>query len=158
MRQDAEETGSSLVASLLALASEDAGCELLEAVLPLLVLPDVLCEVLSEALELWETEVLSDVLCEEEAVSPELVLWEELTAPLELEPEVLAEDAVLSLLLVELPVEADVVPEDAPEEVPEEPELLVLPEPDELLEELVEPELTPLTATFRVLLVTVQSL
>lgn len=152
MRQDAEEAGSSLVASLLALASEDAGCELLEAVLPLLVLPDVLCEVLSEALELWEVEVLSDVLCEDEAVSLELVLCEELAVPLELEPE------VLSVLLVELEPEADVVPEDAPEEVLDEPELLVLPEPDELLEELVEPELTPLTVTFRVLLVTVQSL
>lgn len=95
-----------------------------------------------------------------------LVLWEELDSPLEL--DVLAEGAVLSLLevLCEVLSEADVVPEDAPEEVPEEPELLVLPleellvlsAPDELLEELVEPELTPLIVTFRVLLVTVQSL
>ena len=95
-----------------------------------------------------------------------LVLWEELDPPLELDE--LAEGAVLSLLevLCEVLSEADVVPEDAPEEVPEEPELLVLPleellvlsAPDELLEELVEPELTPLTVTFRVLLVTVQSL
>ena len=87
-----------------------------------------------------------------------LVLWEELDPPLEL--DVLAEGAVLSLLevLCEVLSEADVDPEDAPEEVPEEPELLVLSAPDELLEELVEPELTPLTVTFRVLLVTVQSL
>lgn len=63
----------------------------------------------------------------------------------------------------------DVDPEEAPDEAAEElPELLVLPEelpellPDELelLEELpdVLPELTPLTVTFRVLLVTVQPL
>lgn len=83
-----------------------------------------------------------------------LVLWEELDPPLEL--DVLAEGAVLSLLevLCEVLSEADVDPEDAPDEAAEElPELLVLP-----LEELVEPELTPLTVTFRVLLVTVQSL
>lgn len=95
-----------------------------------------------------------------------LVLWEELDSPLEL--DVLAEGAVLSLLevLCEVLSEVDVDPEEAPEEVPEEPELLVLPleellvlsAPDELLEELVEPELTPLIVTFRVLLVTVQSL
>lgn len=96
-----------------------------------------------------------------------LVLWEELDPPLEL--DVLAEGAVLSLLevLCEVLSEADVVPEDAPDKAAEElPELLVLPleellvlsAPDELLEELVEPELTPLTVTFRVLLVTVQSL
>ena len=67
----------------------------------------------------------------------------------------------------------DVDPEEAPDEAAEElPELLVLPEelleelpdvlPDELelLPELDEelPELTPLTVTFRVLLVTVQPL
>lgn len=99
--------------------------------------------------------MLSDVLCEDEAASLELVLCEELDVPLAED----AEDAVLSLLLAELLPEVDVVPEDSPEEVLEEPELLVLPEPDELLEEeLVEPELTPLTVTFRVLLVTVQSL
>ena len=63
----------------------------------------------------------------------------------------------------------DVAPEDAPEVVPDDapeelvrPAELVLPEeplPDvlpELDEEL--PELTPLTVTFRVLLVTVQPL
>lgn len=88
-----------------------------------------------------------------------LVLWEELDPPLEL--DVLAEGAVLSLLevLCEVLSEADVDPEEAPDEAAEElPELLVLSAPDELLEELVEPELTPLTVTFRVLLVTVQSL
>ena len=56
----------------------------------------------------------------------------------------------------------DVAPEDAPEVVPDDapeepvlPDVLpdVLPEPDEAL-----PELTPLTVTFRVLLVTVQPL
>ena len=67
----------------------------------------------------------------------------------------------------------DVDPEEAPDGAAEElPELLVLPEelleelpdvlPDELelLPELDEelPELTPLTVTFRVLLVTVQPL
>lgn len=63
----------------------------------------------------------------------------------------------------------DVAPEDAPEVVPDDaPEELVLPEellPDVLpeLPELPEldeelPELTPLTVTFRVLLVTVQPL
>ena len=67
----------------------------------------------------------------------------------------------------------DVAPEDAPEVVPDDaPEELVLPEeplPDvlpelpeepELLPELDEelPELTPLTVTFRTLLVTVQPL
>lgn len=57
----------------------------------------------------------------------------------------------------------DVAPEDAPEVVPDDaPEELLLPEeplPDvlpELDEEL--PELTPLTVTFRTLLVTVQPL
>lgn len=53
----------------------------------------------------------------------------------------------------------DVAPEDAPEVVPDDaPEELVLPEeplPD-VLPEL--PELTPLTVTFRTLLVTVQPL
>lgn len=64
----------------------------------------------------------------------------------------------------------DVAPEDAPEVVPDDaPEELVLPEellpdvlPDELelLPELDEAllELTPLTVTFRTLLVTVQPL
>lgn len=59
--------------------------------------------------------------------------------------------------------EVDVAPEDAPEVVPDDaPEELLLPEeplPDvlpELDEEL--PELTPLTVTFRTLLVTVQPL
>lgn len=63
----------------------------------------------------------------------------------------------------------DVAPEDAPEVVPDDaPEELVLPEellPDVLpeLPELPEldeelPELTPLTVTFRTLLVTVQPL
>ena len=67
----------------------------------------------------------------------------------------------------------DVAPEDAPEDAPEvvpddAPEELLLPEellPDVLpeLPELPEldeelPELTPLTVTFRVLLVTVQPL
>lgn len=67
----------------------------------------------------------------------------------------------------------DVDPEDAPDEAADElPELAllleelpepeapdVLPEPDDALEEeLVEPEVTPLTVTFRVLLVTVQPL
>ena len=56
LRQEAEEAGSSLVASLLtsllALASEEAAWDVLEAVLSLPALPDVLCEVLSEALEL----------------------------------------------------------------------------------------------------------
>ena len=72
-----------------------------------------------------------------------------------------AEGAVLSELLEVLPEDVDVAPEDAPEE---EPELLVLPELDEdevleeELDELVEPEVTPLTVTFRALLVTVQSL
>lgn len=83
-----------------------------------------------------------------------LVLWEELDSPLEL--DVLAEGAVLSLLEVPCEVlsEADVDPEEAPDEAAEElPELLVLP-----LEELAEPELTPLTVTFRTLLVTVQPL
>ena len=83
-----------------------------------------------------------------------LVLWEELDSPLEL--DVLAEGAVLSLLEVPCEVlsEADVDPEEAPDEAAEElPELLVLP-----LEELAEPALTPLTVTFRVLLVTVQPL
>lgn len=101
---------------------------------------------------------LEEAACEELAEALLLVLCEEPAVPLALEPDVLAEDEVLSLLLVELLVEADVVPEDAPEEVLEEPELLVLSAPDELLEELVEPELTPLIVTFRVLLVTVQSL
>ena len=57
----------------------------------------------------------------------------------------------------------DVAPEDAPEVVPDDaPDELLLPEeplPDvlpELDEEL--PELTPLTVTFRTLLVTVQPL
>ena len=96
-----------------------------------------------------------------------LILWEELDPPLEL--DVLAEGAVLSLPEVpcEVLAEVDVDPEEAPDEAAEElPELLVLPleellvlsAPDELLEELVEPELTPLIVTFRVLLVTVQSL
>ena len=50
------------------------------------------------------------------------------------------------------------VPDDAPEELllPEEPLPDVLPELPELDEEL--PELTPLTVTFRTLLVTVQPL
>ena len=63
----------------------------------------------------------------------------------------------------------DVAPEDAPEVVPDDaPEELLLPEeplPDVLpeLPELPEldeelPELTPLTVTFRTLLVTVQPL
>lgn len=63
----------------------------------------------------------------------------------------------------------DVAPEDAPEVVPDDaPEVLlpeellpdVLPDEPELLPELDEelPELTPLTVTFRVLLVTVQPL
>lgn len=52
----------------------------------------------------------------------------------------------------------EVVPDDAPEELllPEEPLPDVLPELPELDEEL--PELTPLTVTFRTLLVTVQPL
>lgn len=63
----------------------------------------------------------------------------------------------------------EVVPDDAPEELvlPEEPLPDVLPDEPELLPELDEelpeldeelPELTPLTVTFRVLLVTVQPL
>ena len=90
-----------------------------------------------------------------------LVLWEELESPLEL--DVLAEGAVLSLpeVLCEVLSEVDVDPEEAPDEAAEElPELLVLPleELDVLPEELAEPALTPLTVTFRVLLVTVQPL
>ena len=55
-----QEAVSSLVASLLALASEEAAWDVLEAVLSLLpVLPDALCDVLSAALELCEAEVLS---------------------------------------------------------------------------------------------------
>ena len=54
------------------------------------------------------------------------------------------------------------VPDDAPEELvlPEEPLPDVLPDEPELLPELDEelPELTPLTVTFRTLLVTVQPL
>lgn len=52
----------------------------------------------------------------------------------------------------------EVVPDDAPEELVLPEELLpdVLPELPELDEEL--PELTPLTVTFRALLVTVQPL
>lgn len=75
------------------------------------------------------------------------------------EPEELAAGAVLSELEDE-----DVAPEEAPEDAPDEvPELLALPEledEEELLEELL-PEcagVTPLTVTFRVLLVTVQPL
>lgn len=80
-------------------------------------------------------------------------------------PEEDAAGAVLSEL-DELPEEAAVPPEEAPEDAPdEEPEELVLPEellelPDEPEEELL-PEwagATPLTVTFRVLLVTVQPL
>lgn len=56
----------------------------------------------------------------------------------------------------------EVVPDDAPEELvlPEEPLPDVLPDEPELLPELDEelPELTPLTVTFRALLVTVQPL
>lgn len=82
------------------------------------------------------------------------MLWEELDVPLDAEPEVLAAGAVLVEEEELLPEEADVVPEDAPEE---ELELLVLPEPEE------EPlsgwvGFAPLTVTFSVLLVTVQSL
>ena len=78
----------SLVASLLALDSE-AAWELPE--------PAELPELL------WEAELLSlpELLWEAEPLSPEpawdvLVLWEELDPPLEL--DVLAEEAVLSLL------------------------------------------------------------
>ena len=82
----------SLVASLLALDSE-AAWELPEP-----------AELLPELLELlWEAELLSlpELLWEAELLSPEsawdvLVLWEELDSPLEL--DVLAEEAVLSLL------------------------------------------------------------
>ena len=52
----------------------------------------------------------------------------------------------------------DVAPEDAPEVVPDDaPEELL---PEELLPDVLPelPELTPLTVTFRVLLVTVQPL
>lgn len=78
----------SLAASLLALDSE-AAWELPE--------PAELPELL------WEAELLSlpELLWEAEPLSPEpawdvLVLWEELDSPLEL--DVLAEEAVLSLL------------------------------------------------------------
>ena len=60
-------------------------------------------------------------------------------------PEVVPDDAPEELVLPEEPL-PDVLPE-----LPDEPELL--PEPDEEL-----PELTPLTVTFRTLLVTVQPL
>ena len=60
-------------------------------------------------------------------------------------PEVVPDDAPEELVLPEEPL-PDVLPE-----LPYEPELL--PEPDEEL-----PELTPLTVTFRTLLVTVQPL
>ena len=93
---------------------------------------------------------------------PELVLWDAPEAPLEAVLEEPDAGAVLSEL-DELP-EEDVAPEEAPEDAPdEEPEELVLPEleePDELPEELL-PECAgaaPPTVTFRVLLVTVQSL
>ena len=69
----------SLVASLLALDSE-AAWELPEPAEPLLSL-----------LELWEAELLSP-----ESAWDVLVLWEEPDSPLEL--DVLAEEAVLSLL------------------------------------------------------------
>ena len=79
----------SLAASLLALDSE-AAWELPE---PAALLPELL----------WEAELLSlpELLWEAELLSPEpawdvLVLWEELDSPLEL--DVLAEEAVLSLL------------------------------------------------------------
>ena len=81
-----------------------------------------------------------------------------------MEVEELAAGAVLVEEEELLPEEADVVPEDAPEEAPDEaPEVLVLPEEPELPE--AEEELlsgwvgfAPLTVTFSVLLVTVQSL
>ena len=139
-----------MVASLLAFASEDSVLE------PLSV---------AELLPVWEPLPAAELLWEDEVLSLEetllLVLWEELESPLEL--DVLAEGAVLSLLEVPCEVlsEADVDPEEAPDEAAEElPELLVLPleELDVLPEELAEPALTPLTVTFRVLLVTVQPL
>ena len=145
-----------MVASLLAFASEDSVLE------PLSV---------AELLPVWEPLPAAELLWEDEVLSLEetllLVLWEELDSPLEL--DVLAEGAVLSLLevLCEGLSEVDVDPEEAPDEAAEElPELLVLPleeldvlpEPDDAPEELVEPALTPLTVTFRVLLVTVQPL
>ena len=70
----------SLVASLLALDSE-AAWELPEPAEPLLSLLELL----------WEAELLSP-----EPAWDVLVLWEELDSPLEL--DVLAEEAVLSLL------------------------------------------------------------
>ena len=73
------DAGCSLAASLLALDSE-AAWELPEPAEPLLSL-----------LELWEAELLSP-----ESAWDVLVLWEEPDSPLEL--DVLAEEAVLSLL------------------------------------------------------------
>lgn len=70
---------------------------------------------------------------------------------MDVDPEEAPDEAAEELpeLLV-LPLEEpDVLPE--PDDAPDEPE--PLPEPDEAL-----PELTPLTVTFRVLLVTVQPL
>ena len=69
-----------MAASLLALDSE-AAWELPELAEPLLSLPELL----------WEAELLSP-----EPAWDVLVLWEELDSPLEL--DVLAEEAVLSLL------------------------------------------------------------
>ena len=69
----------------------------------------------------------------------------------------LAAGAVLVEEELLLPEEADVVPEDAPEEELELPDGLVLPEAEEELLSGRE-GFTPLTVTFRVLLVTVQSL
>ena len=66
---------SSLVASRLALASDEEAWDELEAVLPL---PEVLAEdaVPAGLPVLWDAEALSEaeVLCEDEAVSPEPVL------------------------------------------------------------------------------------
>ena len=63
---------SSLVASRLALASDEEAWDEPEAVLPL---PEVLAEDAGLPV-LWDAEALSEaeVLCEDEAVSPEPVL------------------------------------------------------------------------------------
>ena len=86
-----------------------------------------------------------DSVLEPLSVAELLPVWEPLPAA-----ELLWEDEVLSLeetLLLVLWEELD-----------SPLELDVLPEPDDAPEELVEPALTPLTVTFRVLLVTVQPL
>ena len=77
---------------------------------------------------------------------------------MEAEAEELDAGAVLSELdvLPEEDVAPEEAPEDAPDEEPEEPVPPELEEPDELLPEGA--GVTPLTVTFKELLVTVQSL